>query len=237
MTLDRVAVHRALGDRHRLAIADALLVGDRSAGELSEQTGLGANHLAFHLNVLEEAGVLRRTVSEGDARRRYVVLEEDAVPFVLAGHVHRGSDAVAAPLLPTDRAADILFVCTGNSARSQLAAHLWHARTGATVRSAGSEPAAEVHPAAVRVGTEHGLDLSGAVPRSLEDAGTDTTPDLVISVCDRAFEGRTELGAPWLHWSIPDPVPHGETAVRVAFAQLSHRIDRLERLAGITRVA
>lgn len=240
MSLDRAAVHRALGDRHRLAIVDAVLADDRSAGDLAEVTGLDANHVAFHLKVLERSGIVRRVASEGDARRRYVVLEDAAFPFVLAGRVPSDvrASAIGGAGLPADGGApDILFVCTANSARSQLASHLWHLRTGARIRSAGTEPAAAVHPAAVAVGHEHGLDLASAVPRALADLVQETTPDLVISVCDRAFEDRVDLGVPWLHWSLPDPVPHGESAVRDTFAVLLRRIARLEQVAGLVRAA
>src|SRR6478609_5423637 len=70
----RAAVHAALGEPVRLAIVDRLAPGDASPGELAEAVGSGSNLLAHHLNVLEEAGVIRRVRSEGDLRRSYVQL-------------------------------------------------------------------------------------------------------------------------------------------------------------------
>ena len=60
MTLltDRAQRHAALGERHRLQVVDALRLSDRTPSELRDLTGLSSNHLAFHLDVLEEAGLL-----------------------------------------------------------------------------------------------------------------------------------------------------------------------------------
>src|SRR6185436_10313437 len=70
----RATVHAALGEPVRLAIVDRLGPGDASPGELAAAVGVGSNLLAHHLNVLEEAGVIRRVRSEGDRRRSYVQL-------------------------------------------------------------------------------------------------------------------------------------------------------------------
>jgi ArsR family transcriptional regulator, arsenate/arsenite/antimonite-responsive transcriptional repressor / arsenate reductase (thioredoxin) len=59
-----------------------------------------------------------------------------------------------------------------------------------------------------------------------------STPDLVVSVCDRAHEQHADpADVPRLHWSIPDPVGRGDEAFEAAFGQLSERIDRLARAA------
>ena len=100
---------------------------------------------------------------------------------------------------------DVLFLCTQNSARSQLAAALWTARTGCRASSAGTAPAARVHRGAAAAARRAGLSLADAVPRQLE-----SLPDgvQVVTVCDRVHE---ELAArpDWWHWSIPDPVDGG----------------------------
>lgn len=70
----RAAVHAALGDPVRLAIVDRLVTGDASPGELAGDAGLGSNLLAHHLEVLQDAGVILRSRSEGDRRRSYVQL-------------------------------------------------------------------------------------------------------------------------------------------------------------------
>lgn len=213
----RAGVHRALGDQRRLQIVDELQLSDRSVSALAELTGLASNLLAFHLGVLDDAGVVTRTVSEGDARRRYVALDPDVLPVL----------GDPPPLrLPSER---VLFVCTANTARSQLAAGLWQARTGRPALSGGTQPAERVHPSAVEVAARHGLDLTGNSPTDLRSL--DLHPDLVVSVCDRAHESMHELDAPRLHWSVPDPVPKGAAAFEHAFTQLTLRIDRLARAA------
>lgn len=209
--LQRAALHRALGDEHRLAIVDALHLSDRSPSELRELTGLPSNLLAFHFDVLEEVGLIARTRSQGDARRRYVTLR-NAPPSLPASNAQDTADHVA-------------FVCTANSARSQLAAALWAARTGRPALSAGTEPADRVHPLAVEVARHHGLDLTDATPRHHDQLGVE--PDLVVSVCDRAHESGCFPGAPTLHWSIPDPADGGRDDFERAFAQIAERVDRL----------
>src|SRR5262245_57500415 len=111
----RARMHAALGDPVRLAIADRLAVGDASPGEISRMLELPTNLVAHHLGVLEEAGLIGRTRSEGDRRRTYVRL----VSGVLA----------RLPLLPAVAAARVVFVCTRNSARSQLAAAVLASRS------------------------------------------------------------------------------------------------------------
>lgn len=119
----RAARHHALGDIHRLQIVDALELCDRTPSELRTTTGLSSNLLAFHLDVLEAAGVVSRHDSQGDRRRRYVTLAEDQFGAV-------DTDERMALEGP------VLFACTANSARSQLAAALWAARTGGEALSA-----------------------------------------------------------------------------------------------------
>jgi ArsR family transcriptional regulator, arsenate/arsenite/antimonite-responsive transcriptional repressor / arsenate reductase (thioredoxin) len=211
----RAMRHRALGDETRLAVVDALQLSDRSPKELGELAAAPPNLLAFHLKVLEEAGLITRTASQGDARRRYVTLVRDRLASLSEP---RPLDA------PAQR---VLFVCTANSARSQLAAHLWHARTGLPALSAGTDPAPHVHPSAVDVARRRGLDLADAEPISYREV--DLRPDLVVSVCDRAHESEVGLDAPSLHWSVPDPVGgHMEAFVRT-FEDLAARIDGLAR--------
>jgi protein-tyrosine-phosphatase len=188
-TFDRAAAHAALGDPVRLAIVDELATSDRAPVELRALFGVESNLLAHHLDVLESAGLISRHRSTGDGRRRYVHLERTAL---------------ASLTIPGPAVGDALFVCTHNSARSQLAAALWRDLVGHPATSAGTLPADRVHPGAVAAAARAGLDLGEARPRLLADV--DAIPALVITVCDRAHE---ELGPRdgWLHWSIPDPVP------------------------------
>lgn len=212
-TRRRAACHGALGDPVRLAIADELSVSDRAPVELRRSLGLESNLLAHHLDVLESVGLIERSRSSGDGRRRYVHLLRDG----LSGLVPRCAVSVG----------PALFICSANSARSQLAAALWRDMTGQRATSAGTHPAARVHPKAIAAATRAGLDLAGAVPHDLATIGRRSR--LTITVCDRAHE---ELGPTegWLHWSIPDPVPVG---TRAAFdATLAELRDRIDGFAG-----
>jgi len=133
----RARMHAALGEPLRLTIADRLTLGDASPGELSAATGLATNLLAHHLRVMEDAGLIRRARSEGDRRRSYVQLrwEDDAVAALVNANTTSG-------LLngPVPR---VVFVCTHNSARSQLAAQAWAVVSDIPVASAGTHPAAD----------------------------------------------------------------------------------------------
>lgn len=210
----RARVHAALGDPHRLAIVDAIAIGDLTPSELADRLDIAGNLVAHHLNVLDEAGLIERRVSEGDGRRRYVVLRRDRL-------------ASASPA-PRPAGSHVLFVCTHNSARSQFAAALWRLHTGGPGESAGTSPADEVHPKAVSVAAGLGVDLTGAQTRGYGDVATE--PDLVVSVCDRAAEEARPWDAPALHWSIPDPVVSGRLdAFRRAFAEISERVGTLAR--------
>jgi len=190
----RSKLHGALADPTRLAIVDELSVSDRTPSELSERFGLAGNLLAHHLDVLTQVGLVERFVSAGDRRRRYVRL--DRRPLSLLGLA-----SVTAP-------STVLFVCTHNSARSQLAAALWRDRVGTRATSAGTNPAEQIHPGAVAAGRRVGLDLSGARPHLLSENDLNVQ---VVTVCDRAHEELNPDDA-WWHWSIPDPVDIGTAA-------------------------
>lgn len=210
----RAARHAALGDPVRLAIAEELVGSDRSPAELRLRFGLESNLLSHHLDVLAGAGLVERFRSSGDGRRRYVHLRDDAVGLVAGAGRRPGP---------------VLFVCTANSARSQLAAAVWRSMTGRSARSAGTHPADEVAPGAVAAAERAGLDLGGAVPRSLDVIGR--RPALVVTVCDRAHEELPADGER-LHWSIPDPVPVGTSAAfDAAVAELRVRVSRLTHRA------
>jgi len=218
----RAARFAALGDATRLAVVEALALCDRTPAELAAVLAVPGNLLAHHLAVLERAGLIARRPSDADGRRKYVQLGA-AAPDCLS--------AFGAPVaVDRVRASRLLFVCRRNSARSQLAAALWNARSDVPAHSAGPEPARRVHPRAVRVARDHGLDLGGRRPRGYGDVTE--PPDLVVSVCDSAREGEMPFGeAALLHWSIPDPVRAPEAdAFQRAFARLSERVARLAPL-------
>ncbi len=217
----RAAVFAALGEPVRLALVDRLIAGDASPGELATDVGLGSNLLAHHLGVLEDAGIISRVRSEGDRRRSYVQLRLDQ-PTVWA--------AAISGRMPNDLPSGVrvLFVCTANSARSQLAAAIWNHLSTTPAASAGTHPGSRIHPRAVTVAERHGLHIEPNRPNPLDDVLRDD--DLIVAVCDNAHE---ELGQilPRLHWSIPDPVPiNTDAAFERAYTDLNRRVQHLAHL-------
>lgn len=190
-------MHAALGDPTRLAIVDELARTDRSPSELGSRLGLTTNLLAHHLDVLEAAALIERFVSSGDRRRRYIRLVHHHLDRL------RPERTDAVPSRP-------LFLCTHNSARSQLAAVVWRSRTGGTADCAGTEPAAAPHPEAIAAAKRLGLTYSFSVPRIVTDDDLDHA-DLVVTVCDRAHE-ELDLDLGSIHWSLPDPAADGSPA-------------------------
>lgn len=207
---DRAKAYAALGDESRLAIVELLAHGDLAPSELGTELGLPTNLMAHHLQLLEAAGLIARRRSEGDGRRSYV--QRTAACDRLLG---------AGPSLP--RPQRVAFVCAQNSARSQLAEAYWRRISDIPVVSAGMHPAARVHPRALSIGRRHGLDLATARPKLATDVLDGE--ELVIAVCDRAYE---ELGTRPLHWSVPDPArADSDAAFERAFTDLTARVDQL----------
>ena len=207
----RAAVHAALGDPGRLAIVDALVLGEASPSELQRLLEMPSNLLAHHVRVLELAGVVGRHRSEGDRRRSYLRLTPGSLEALRSATARE--------------AVRVVFVCTENSARSQLAAAIWAGTAPVAATSAGTHPAPAVHPGAVAAAARHRLPLTPTRPRHVHDVLR--PDDVVITVCDAAHE---ELGAgpDRLHWSIPDPARRGDDAAfDRAVDELTDRIGRL----------
>jgi protein-tyrosine-phosphatase len=123
-----------------------------------------------------------------------------------------------------------LFLCTGNSARSPIAAALLrhHSRAWVHAASAGSHPK-PLHSAAVRVLREpYGIDLADHQPTHL-DALTGQPYDNVISLCDKVRQNCPEFpGHPdTVHWSVPDPADTtpGDNASDAAFRRVAEKLD------------
>ena len=218
----RAALHAALGDPGRLTIVDTLAWGEASPGELAARLGMTSNLLAHHLRVLEDAGLLTRHRSEGDRRRSYVALNRNVLDLLQP----------SSPALVAER---LVFVCTHNSARSQLAAAMWNDHSVVPATSAGTRPAPRVHPGAVAVARRRHLALVPAPPRHVRDVLDPV--DLVVTVCDSAHEELATanlaaaggpVGRSGLHWSIPDPVRADDPAAFDAVVdELTDRITRL----------
>lgn len=206
----RAAVHAALADPARLQIIDTLTLGDAAPSELAGLLGMPTNLVAHHTGVLEAAGLIARRRSDADRRRNYLTLIPDAL-----AHVGDG---------PTAAARRVLFVCTANTARSQLAAAVWTRYSTIPATSAGTHPADRIDLGAVAAAERHRLRLPRRRPRHLDQVREDR--DLIITVCDNAHEELA--GADTLHWSVPDPVPSGKSAdFDHTLADLTLRIDQL----------
>ena len=214
--LRRVQVHAALADAGRLAIVDRLLLGDASPSELQRVVSMSSSLLAHHLAVLEGAGILRRVRSEGDRRRTYLHLIPASLDLL-----------VPSAALQAER---VVFVCTQNSARSQLAVAVWNRRSRLPAASAGTQPAARVHPGAVAAAARRDLAMRPRRPRHLDEVVRPT--DLIVAVCDNVHEELPPQAAR-LHWSITDPVrAGGARAFDRALDELVARIDQLAPTLG-----
>jgi protein-tyrosine-phosphatase/DNA-binding transcriptional ArsR family regulator len=207
----RAALFAALGDPNRLEIAEELSRSDRTPGELVEKFEMSSALLAHHLDVLESAGLIERTESHADRRKRFVRL------------IERHRHLLVGARAPTS----VIFVCRQNSARSQLAAAIWQRIIGTTATSAGTAPATAVHPLTVQVARQHQLDLRSAVP--LQYFASQTRGKTVITVCDQSHD---DLKRPLsrLHWSLRDPVDDGTTAAfEATYQELVERITPLSK--------
>lgn len=206
----RARAHAALGDPSRLAIVDLLAHGDLASGELAARLDLPTNLAAHHLHVLEQAGLIVRRRSEGDGRRTYVRRTPSC-------------NQILGATTRVSRPRTIAFVCSHNSARSQLAEHYWRTVSEIPVLSAGTHPARRVHPGAIAVARRHGLDLTGAAPKLAD--GVLTGEEFLVAVCDRAYE---DLHTQSLHWSIPDPARSDDPrAFEAAYSDITSRVDLL----------
>jgi protein-tyrosine-phosphatase len=204
----RAGIFAALADQTRLRIVDLLTLGDLSSSEIGSTLDLRSNLIAHHLGVLESAEIVARTRSEFDRRRTYIGLRPEVF------------DTLAPPsVIPPRR---VLFVCTANSARSQLAETIWRVASAVDVASAGTRPAGEVNPEAIAAAARHGLAIDVShPPQHIDDVRADG--DLVITVCDDAHERLREGDD--LHWSIRDPARVGTAAAfDAAFDALCLRI-------------
>jgi protein-tyrosine-phosphatase len=138
-------------------------------------------------------------------------------------------------MAPTSTPFRVLVLCTGNSARSQIAEALLATRGAGRLEaaSAGSQPAARVNPYAVEVLREHGIEWAGRTPKSIDDVAGQRF-DLVITVCDNARDACPFFpgAGSQVHWGLADPAEESEPAVarrafRETYEALAARVDAL----------
>jgi protein-tyrosine-phosphatase len=193
--------------------------------------------VSYHLASLRNAGLVTARRSSADGRDTYYRMEMRRCAELLSGvgpalqpglSIH----VVDSPTLDgrqPRRRPSVLFLCTGNSARSQMAEALLEHHSGGTIRarSAGSHPK-PLHPNAVRVMAERGIDISTHRSKHL-DRFRQTRFDRVITLCDKVREicpefPRATSGA---HWSMPDPAAEGGTD-ETSYAAFRRTAEELE---------
>jgi len=230
-SLEAVRFLKAMADETRLAILGLLRLTDLRGGEIAARLGLPANAVSYHLKQLREVGVLNDRHSHADARDVYYHLDLDRLQALYrqAGQtLHpllspEDPKASGAAEIPADRPLRVLFLCTHNSARSQLAEAILRLRGGEAVEvaSAGDRPTA-VHPMTISLLEEHGIEPGPYVAKSL-DRFVGQSFDYVITVCDRVKEHCPVFpdDPVRIHWSLSDPTAIKEEAARSrAFATL-----------------
>lgn len=228
----------------RWTIVSLLVAGDLRTGEIVARVGQAPSLVSYHLARLRDAGLVSVRRSAADGRDSYHTLDLDAVGGAVVGmasQIHPGLLAAAGVRAaePTGSPARVLFICSGNSARSPMAEgwlnHLGGGRV--TARSAGISPGS-LHPLAVAAMAEHGVDISAHRPAQLSQFA-DHSFTRVITLCDKARENCGELPAQAsaVHWSIPNPAqahPPDLDAFRLTTRELQTRIRYLlPVLAGI----
>ncbi len=226
---------RLLNEPLRWQLVTELGRSDRRVGELVQLVGKPQNLVSYHLAELRQAGIVRARRSSADGRDVYYQADLFRCRDLLvdAGlSLHAGLSLGPMPPIAVGQRRPrlrLLFLCTGNSARSQIAEALVEQRSAGTVeaRSAGSHPK-PLHPNAVRVMAERGIDISGRSTKSLARF-TRTRFDRVITLCDKVREICPEFpGAPIAaHWSMADPAAAGDTdeATYPAFERVADEIE------------
>jgi len=206
---------RLAGHPVRWQLMGELAYSDRRVRELARLLGQPQNLVSYHLGRLRTAGLVGARRSTFDARDAYYHLDLASCAGALTAAglaLHPGLRLAAAPAAGPARSCRVLFLCTGNSARSPVAEALLRQRAPRIeVASAGSR-AKPLHPNAVRVLRDHGIDVAGRPPQQLSDLA-DQRFDYVITLCDRVREVCPEFPGPaeQVHWSIPDPAAAGGT--------------------------
>jgi protein-tyrosine-phosphatase/DNA-binding MarR family transcriptional regulator len=224
---------RLAGEPVRWQLLRELARSDRHVRELTELVGRPQNLVSYHLGKLRSAGLVVAHRSSADGRDAYYTVALDRFSELLAAagrSLHPGLQlAPAAPAAVPGRPVRLLFLCTGNSARSQIAEALAVARSDglAEAFSAGSHPK-PVHPHAARVLGERGIGFGDRRSKHLSTFAAERF-DHVITLCDKVREVCPEFpGHPGhVHWSIPDPAASGgdDQAILSAFRQVATELD------------
>jgi protein-tyrosine-phosphatase/DNA-binding transcriptional ArsR family regulator len=239
-------VFKLLAHDARWHLLTLLGSNDLRVHELAAASGKPQNLVSYHLKQLRDAGLVKERRGDADNRDVYYHLD-----FLHLQRLLDDGGRRLVPRLSLERydpgeprgSVRVLFLCTHNSARSQMAEALMRARGPAAlyVSSAGSDPGT-MHPLAVQALATMGVEVRGQVPKHV-DQFVGERFDYVITVCDRMreilpmFEGSPGV----LHWSVADPAaPQGsKTDAYEVFRQTAAEIDSRVRflLAGLFELA
>ena len=235
---------RLAGHPLRWRLLQELVQSDRAVRELTARIDEPQSLVSYHLRQLRDGGLVRARRSSADGRDAYYAIDLPACRDGLqsAGSaLHPALGLAPTPLEPPVRLAGrkprVLFLCTGNSARSQIAEALLHHLSGGKVdtASAGSHPK-PLHLNAVKVMHKRGIDISARRTKHLDEF-VDQRFDQVITLCDKVreicpeFPSHPEL----VHWSIADPAQAGSSnrvsypAFERAAAEIETRVTFLFR--------
>jgi ArsR family transcriptional regulator, arsenate/arsenite/antimonite-responsive transcriptional repressor / arsenate reductase (thioredoxin) len=219
----------------RWRLLTELARSDRRVRELTEAVGETQPLVSYHLRQLRAAELVWMRRSSFSGRDSYYSLDLARCGELLAdaaANLHPGLGFASVEPRGTGRRARtprVLFLCTGNSSRSQIAEALLRELSGGAVRafSAGSRPK-PLHPNAIRAMGTRDIDISQQHPKHL-DTFRRREVDWVISLCDRVREVCPEFpGRPQTtHWSIPDPAaqPGSDASTYPAFERTADELE------------
>jgi protein-tyrosine-phosphatase/DNA-binding HxlR family transcriptional regulator len=247
-----------LADPLRWQIVTELTFGDERVSDLASQLEQAESTITAQLETMRTGGLVGIRQSDADPAILYYQLDQQRLRELyqavgLALNMPVGQDAGVAEPSSTGTASRtrVLFLCTANSARSQLAEGLMRtlSKDQVDVSSAGTMPASQIHPLALQELTERKIDTSSLRPKSIEQF-VGQKFDYVISVCDQAHETCPDFpGAREIHWSIPDPALVEPDAARqrafhMTAVELTNRvqymlimINRAQREADVQEVS
>ena len=212
---------RLAGHPVRWRLLSELGRSDRQVRELTGLLGQPQSLISYHLGQLRHGRLVSMRRSSADARDAYYSIDLDRCGELLSAAgaaLHPGLGAAGPDgASHGQRRARVLFACTGNSTRSQLAeAFMQQLSEGAVEAASGGSHPRPLHPQAARVMREYGIDPAGRQAKHLS-AFAGQRFDYVVTLCDKVreicpgFEGHPHL----IHWSIADPardVSPGEDA-------------------------
>ena len=265
--METIEVLSALAQATRLAAFRALVAAEPdglAAGDLARALEIPQNTLSAHLAVLSRAGLVAaerngRSIVYRAVLGRLARLVDELSAECCGGHPEHCPDPystscsdLSRETAMSDRPLNVLFLCTGNTARSILAEGILRSLGGDRFRahSAGSRPKGEVNPLATKVLASYGHDVEGLRSKSWDEfAGPDAPKmDFVFTVCDSAAGEACPVwpGQPvTAHWGIEDPAAvegtdlERERAFVTAYRYMKNRIaaftalplDRLDAVA------